>query len=662
MTTRSDPQFALCLAVLLLLMCLFSCNAQQLYENNRQLDCSANDSSTLGYTCNGVRSCSTYLTFRSQIPYQSPVSMAYLLSADAGNISRINGVATEFATVPKDQLVLVPVPCSCSGGYYQHNVSYTLTSGNTYFMVANDTYQGLSTCQALIAQNPYGSLNLTAGLRVDVPLRCACPTAEQTSGGIKYLLTYIITWGDDVPTIADRFHANYQAVLHANNLSSSSTIYPFTTLLVPLETEPTKDEVASPPSAPPPSQPADTPPNDGSGSSSSGHKWVFVGVGIGVGLLALCCAGGLIWFLCYRRRWRRRLHVPDVPVPFKTAESSAVYSELSDKRSGPPTSVSAQSVRSAIESLTVYEFRALEAATAAFGEDHRIMGSVYRGVINGDAAAIKRLKGDVSNEINILKQINHSNVIRLSGFCLHDGNTYLVYEFAEKGSLGDWLHHHDNIKKDSSSCLSWKERVQIAHDVAHGLNYLHNYANPPYVHQNLKSSNILLDGELRAKIANFGLARPVEDEERPHLTRHVVGTQGYMAPEYLEHGLVTPKLDVFAFGVVMLELLSGKEAAVAKEEEGEKEETLLWARVGTVMTGEDARGGLMAFLDPCLGRQYPLELAHAMAELAMLCVARDPRSRPSMTEVLVSLSGIHDTTLDWDPSDVADSSSMIHGR
>ncbi|CAD5173500.1 unnamed protein product [Musa acuminata subsp. malaccensis] len=656
MTTRSDPQLAFFLA--LVLLCLVSCNAQQQYENNRQLDCTTTDSSTLGYTCNGVRSCSSYLTFRSQIAYQSPVLIAYLLGADADNISRINGVATEFANVPNDQLVLVPVPCSCSGGYYQHNVSYTLTSRDTYFIVANDTYQGLSTCQALIAQNPYGSLNLTAGLRVDVPLRCACPTAEQTSSGIKYLLTYLITWGDDVPTIADRFHADYQAVLHANNISSSSTIYPFTTLLVPLETEPTKDEVASSPSAPPPPQTADTPPNDGSGSSSSGHKWVFVGVGIGVGLLALCCAGGLIWLLCYRQRRRRRIPVPDVPVPFKTAESSANYSELSDKRSGPPTSVSVQSVRSAIESLTVYEFRALEAATAAFGEDHRIMGSVYRGVINGDAAAIKRLKGDASNEINILKQINHSNVIRLSGFCLHDGNTYLVYEFAEKGSLGDWLHHHN--KNDSSSCLGWKERVQIAHDVAHGLNYLHDYASPPYVHQNLKSSNILLDGELRAKLANFGLARPMEDGERPHLTRHVVGTQGYMAPEYLEHGLVTPKLDVFAFGVVLLELLSGKEATFT--EEGEKQDTLLWACVGSVISGEDARGRLMAFVDPCLGRQYPLELAHAMAELAMLCVARDPGSRPSMTEVLVSLSAIHDSTLDWDSSDLADSSSMIHGR
>ncbi|KAJ6845562.1 protein LYK5-like [Iris pallida] len=143
-----------------------------------------------------------------------------------------------------------------------------------------------------------------------------------------------------------------------------------------------------------------------------------------------------------------------------------------------------------------------------------------------------------------------------------------------------------------SAVLSWKQWVRIAYDVADGLNYLHHYASPPYVHKNVKSSNVLLDAEFRAKLANFGLARAVEeygDGGGLHLTRHVVGTHGYMAPEYLEHGLITPKLDVFAFGVVLLELLSGREATYPKDDEDEKEkgELLLSGSLRKVLSGGD---------------------------------------------------------------------------
>lgn len=643
------------MAILFLILLLFSsssCHAQQVYINNKQNACSDNSTSTLGYVCNGPRSCSSFLTFRSTTVYSSSVLIGFLLNADASNISRINGV-NDVSTFPEDQIVLVPLPCTCSGGFYQHNASYTVRHGDTYFDIANITYEGLTACQALIAQNPYIDTNVTANLQLSVPVRCACPTADQARSGIRYLLNYLVTWRDDISTISTRFRADEQAVLDANNLSAGATIYPFTTLLVPLTSEPTRDLILTP--APPPSQPAGPPP--GSGSSST-NKGVFIGIGIGVGLLALFCAVGLIWFLCRRRRLGPGT-VPDLPTK-KIPESSAEYSEISEKEHRPtyPYPISVESIRDALESLRAYNFRELEDATGGFDDEHRIMGSVYRGVINGDAAAIKRLKGDVSKEINILKQINHSNVIRLSGYCLRGGDTYLVYEFAENGSLADWL-----LKNG----LGWKQRVHIAVDVAQGLNYLHDYANPPYVHQNLKSSNVLLDSEFRAKVGGFGLARPVEDGETPQLTRHVVGTQGYMAPEYLEHGLITPKLDVFAFGVVMLQLLSGKEATFLKEEEddagGKKgEAAMLWAAIGSVMTGEDARRKLVAFMDPWLRRDYPLDLAYEMAKLAMRCVAREPAARPSMAEVQVALTAINNSTLDWDCSDAANSGSMIHAR
>lgn len=332
-------------------------------------------------------------------------------------------------------------------------------------------------------------------------------------------------------------------------------------------------------------------------------------------------------------------------------------------------SVSAEGVRFAVESLTVYKYGDLEAATAYFSEENRLKGQVYRGSFQGDYAAVKIMKGDVSGgEINILKQINHSNIIRLSGFCLHQGNTYLVYEYAENGSLSDWLTASHKHTTSHSVLLGWKERVQIAYDIADALNYLHNFINPPYIHKNLKSSNVLLDRQMRVKITNFGLARSVEEnEEGLQLTRHVVGTYGYMPPEYIENGLITPKLDVFALGVVMLELLSGKEAAATRnkeeEVEGEDEELQLSARIMEVLGGENVRGKLRGFMDVNLEHEYPLDLAYSMAQLAANCVAHDLNSRPSASELLMTLSKILSSSMDWDPSDeLENSKSLSLGR
>ncbi|XP_078161033.1 protein kinase superfamily protein [Carex rostrata] len=654
----------LLLPLLLFFTVSLQINAQQEYENNKQLDCYAtNASTTLGYACNGALQCSSYLTFRSSSPYyQSPVQISFLFNASTANVSSINSVP-DVVPIPDNDLVLVPIPCSCSGQYYQHNATYTLKfNSETYFSVANNTYQGLSTCQSLIAQNPYISTNLSVGLNILVPVRCACPTANQTAAGVKYLLNYLITWGDTISAIASRFGISEKSLLDANKLTSTSTIYPFTTLLVPLLTEPTKNEIASPP--PPPSTSTPPPPPPPAGNSSS-KTWVYVGVGVGVGVVAL--VGLFAFVLCcfWRRRKGPTKKFTEEPV---SSEAMLQSGDMTDVKSG--VSISGD-IRTMIESLTLYKFEELDRATDNFSDNRRINGSsVYSGTINGDEAAIRRLKGDVSNEINILKQINHSSIIRLSGFCIHAGNTYLVYQYAGNGSLSEWIHGRrlDPVS-GGPYCLSWKHRMQVAYDVADGLNYLHNYTKPPYVHKNLNSQNVLLDRDFRAKLSNFSLARAVNEEVfigesgvQPQLTRHVVGTQGYMSPEYLEHGLIMTQLDVFAFGVLLLELLSGKEPVISSEEENDKEcedvkqPRLLSEMISSVLSGENVRSKLSEFIDPCLQSDYPFELAFAIAELAMRCLAREPGLRPGMGEVMVSLSGIYNSTFDWDPSDYGKSS------
>uniref|UniRef100_A0A0A9BII4 Protein kinase domain-containing protein n=2 Tax=Arundo donax TaxID=35708 RepID=A0A0A9BII4_ARUDO len=420
----------------------------------------------------------------------------------------------------------------------------------------------------------------------------------------------------------------------------------------------------APPPAPTPPQPA---PSGGSGSG----KWVGVGVGVGCGVLALAAILGLL-FLRARRRRRGDGESGRPGKVVVDVSSSAEYGALASGKQATTTTTSsswgttplaASDVRGAVESLTVYKYSQLEKATAGFSEDRRVSGtSVYRAVINGDAAAVKRVAGDVSGEVGILNRVNHSSLVRLSGLCVHRGDTYLVFEFAENGALSDWLHGGGG---GGNNTLRWRQRVQVAFDVADGLNYLHHYTNPPCVHKNLKISNVLLDADLRAKVSSFGLARAVTAADGgAQLTRHVVGTQGYLAPEYLEHGLITPKLDVFAFGVILLELLSGKEAAFADGDTGE--ETLLWesAEEALVAGGEDDvdRVKVRAFMDPRLHGDYPLDLALAMAALALRCVAREPRARPAMDEVFVSLSAVYNSTLDWDPSDYGNSGSSMVGR
>jgi hypothetical protein len=615
-----------------------SVQGQQIYVNNKQLQCYIDRNFTDGYACNGVQtSCEAYLTFRSNPPYNSPATIGLLLGSQPSLVADANNMSS-FDIIPTDTQILIPINnCSRSGPYYQYNTSYKLSSkSDTYLIVANNTYQGLTTCQSLMAQNPYDSHNLTVGLNLEVPLRCACPTPNQTAAGVKYLLTYLVTWKDDISKIAQLFGVDKQSVLDANELTEESVIFPFTPILVPLKSKPTliQRSVSPPPPPPPP------PPTTINAGSGNNKRWVFVGVAVGASAL-LVLSAFLLWFFCRRHSHKKAPKpLPDPALSPPTKKPSPSHSENS-------WTFSTQEVRYAVESLTLYRFDDLQKATGFFGEANIIKGSVYRGSFKGDDAAVKVMKGDVSSEINLLKRINHSNIIRLSGFCVHEGDTYLVYEYAEKGSLTDWLHGN---KYPDSSPLAWKQRVQVAYDVADALNYLHNYTNPPYIHKNLKTSNILLDSNFRSKISNFGLARTLENQDDGfQLTRHVFGTQGYMAPEYIENGVITPKLDVFAFGVVMLELISGREAAAADKHGGDHE--LLYASIRRVLEGDNVREKLRGFVDPSLRHEYPLDLAFSMAQLAKSCGAHDLNSRPAMPEVFMTLSKILSSSLDWDPSD-----------
>ncbi|KAJ0079658.1 hypothetical protein Patl1_24341 [Pistacia atlantica] len=228
------------ISIFLLLSPFFNpSNCQQTYLNNTQLDCQKNPSISKGYLCNGLEtSCQSFITFRSQPPYDSPIRIAYLLGSEASGITSINNISSNNDTIPPGKLVIIPVSCSCSSGsIYQHNTPYTIKSNETYLSIANNTYQGLTTCQALMGQNYYDELSLEPGLQLTVPLRCACPSANQTANGVSSLLAYMVTWVDTIGSMTDLFGVDEKSILEANKLSQDSNIYPFTPLLIPLKSE-----------------------------------------------------------------------------------------------------------------------------------------------------------------------------------------------------------------------------------------------------------------------------------------------------------------------------------------------------------------------------------------------------------------------------------------
>ncbi|KAG8058296.1 hypothetical protein GUJ93_ZPchr0002g24033 [Zizania palustris] len=213
--------------------------------------------------------------------------------------------------------------------------------------------------------------------------------------------------------------------------------------------------------------------------------------------------------------------------------------------------------------VSMMKYSSLEAATGKFSESNVLgaggFGCVYKASFDGGlVAAVKRFgcsehecEKEFENELDLLGSIRHLNIVSLLGFCIHEKNCFIVYELMENGSLETQLHGPSH-----GSALNWHIRMKIALDTARGLEYLHEHCNPPVIHRDLKTSNILLDSDFNAKISDFGLAVTSGNHSKENL--NLSGTLGYVAPEYLLDGKLTEKSDVYAFGVVLLELLLGR--------------------------------------------------------------------------------------------------------
>ncbi|XP_013602632.1 PREDICTED: wall-associated receptor kinase-like 9 isoform X1 [Brassica oleracea var. oleracea] len=304
------------------------------------------------------------------------------------------------------------------------------------------------------------------------------------------------------------------------------------------------------------------------------------------------------------------------------------------------------STEGSIEKTKVFTSKELKKATENFSSTRVLgkggQGTVYKGMlVDGRIVAVKKSTvvdqdkvGEFINEVVILSQINHRNIVKLIGCCLETEVPLLVYEFVSNGNIFEHLHG----EFDESAMTSWEMRLRIVIDIAGALSYLHSSASTPIFHRDVKSTNIMLDEKYRVKVSDFGTSRWVTDDHT-HLTTVVSGTVGYVDPEYFQTSQFTDKSDVYSFGVVLVELITG-----------EKPISLVrFLRNRTlaayfILAMEENR--LIDIIDPQIRAECKLEQVMAAAQLARRCLMLTGKDRPSMREVAMELERIRSSTKD----------------
>ncbi|CAL9013274.1 unnamed protein product [Prunus brigantina] len=352
----------------------------------------------------------------------------------------------------------------------------------------------------------------------------------------------------------------------------------------------------------------------------SAVKPVLIGIGASLGLLLLLAGTWWLYKVVKKRKYVKRREKF-----FKQNGGLLLQEQLSSGEVN-------------VEKIKLFDPKELEKATDHFNVNRILgqggQGTVYKGMLtDGRIVAVKKSKvvdeGKLRpfiNEIVILSQLNHRNVVKLLGCCLETEVPLLVYEFVPNGTLFEYIHE-DNEEFP----LTWDMRVRIAIEVAGALFYLHSAASIPIYHRDIKSTNILLDDKYRAKVADFGTSRSISIDQT-HVTTIVQGTFGYLDPEYFQSSQFTEKSDVYSFGVVLVELLtSQKPISFTRSEQGRSLATYF------ILSMEENR--LFDIIDVRFMKEGSKDQIVAVANLAKRCLDLNGKRRPTMKEVAMELEG-----------------------
>ncbi|XP_031122271.1 proline-rich receptor-like protein kinase PERK9 isoform X1 [Ipomoea triloba] len=413
-------------------------------------------------------------------------------------------------------------------------------------------------------------------------------------------------------------------------------------------------QLSPPPSPPstlvPPNEPADnsstsnasdSPNSSGGGGIGTGGT---VAVGLVLGLLLLGLVGVVGWCI-----WKRKKKASVVnggyilPTSFASSpKSDSALLKVQALTHGFGGGSGSEFVNSPREhgafgnSRPWFTYEELVEATNGFAEQNLLgeggFGAVYKGCLaDGSVVAVKQLKigggqGDreFRAEVEIISRIHHRHLVSLVGYCILENKRLLVYDYVPN----DTLHFH--LHGNGRPVMDWPTRVKIAIGAARGIAYLHEDCHPRIIHRDIKSSNILLDNNFEARVADFGLAKLALDANT-HVTTRVMGTFGYMAPEYASSGKLTEKSDVFSFGVVLLELITGRKPVDTSQPLGE-ESLVEWARplLSQALETEE----FQHLTDPRLEKNYVDNEMFRMIEAAAACVRHSSTKRPRMGQVV----------------------------
>ncbi|KAK4577214.1 hypothetical protein RGQ29_027642 [Quercus rubra] len=538
--------------------------------------------------------------------------------------------------------VNVPFPCGCiNGEFLGHVFEYTVHSGDTYLKVAQGWYANLTTYQLLENYNSYDPNRIPdTNAKLNVTVTCSCGDSSVTKD-YGLFITYPLQPGDTLESIA--LATNFNATLlqsynqGVNFSQGSGVVY-----------IPGKDQNNTYPAMPP----------SKSGLAGGAIAGIAIGGVAGVLLFAAC-----IYFGCYRKKKMEEAKLLLAASEEFYAQNGQGPGSALDKDA--ESTGAAGGLAGGLTGITVdksveFSYEELAKATDDFSLANKIgqggFGAVYYAELRGEKAAIKKMDMQASREflaeLKVLTRVHHLNLVRLIGYCV-EGSLFLVYEFIENGNLSQ--HLRGSSGRDP---LPWSTRVQIALDSARGLEYIHEHTVPVYIHRDIKSANILIDENFHGKVADFGLTKLTEVGGASLPTR-LVGTFGYMPPEYAQYGDVSSKVDVYAFGVVLYELISAKEA-VFKDNSSAHESMGLVALFEDILSQPNPREDLRKVVDARLGDDYPLDSVWKVAQLAKACTLENPQLRPSMRSIVVALMTLSSATEDWDVGSFYNNDALVN--